>query len=236
MSATSLASPTSTCSRGRLAGSILRSTSARSFSICSSRWLLEPLRPGPAFGVPAALMLLATFIFWAGPLQVRPHPAEGPGVPAARPSTPRGLAVLGRLAIIFAFVAVFWSLWDQSGGEWVRRRRKWTCTLFGHQAGWLVPDPGGERHHDPGVHPAVPIRHLPAISKVFPLTPLRKIGLGIVTGLSFLVSAWIEAQLAGGPEAQHRLAAARLRAAVRRRGHGVDHGARVRLHPGAEDT
>jgi POT family proton-dependent oligopeptide transporter len=34
---------------------------------------------------------------------------------------------------------------------------------------------------------------------VFPLTPLRKIGLGlVVTGLSFLVSAWIENQLAAG--------------------------------------
>jgi POT family proton-dependent oligopeptide transporter len=39
----------------------------------------------------------------------------------------------------------------------------------------------------------------PAVSKVFPLTPLRKIGLGlIVTGFSFMVSAWIETQLAAG--------------------------------------
>jgi POT family proton-dependent oligopeptide transporter len=39
----------------------------------------------------------------------------------------------------------------------------------------------------------------PAISRVFPLTPLRKIGIGIlVTGTSFLISAWIERQLAAG--------------------------------------
>ena len=39
----------------------------------------------------------------------------------------------------------------------------------------------------------------PAISRVFPLTPLRKIGLGlIVTGLSFFVSAWIETQIGAG--------------------------------------
>jgi POT family proton-dependent oligopeptide transporter len=39
----------------------------------------------------------------------------------------------------------------------------------------------------------------PAVSKVFPLTPLRKIGLGlIVTGLSFFVSSWIENQIAAG--------------------------------------
>jgi POT family proton-dependent oligopeptide transporter len=39
----------------------------------------------------------------------------------------------------------------------------------------------------------------PAISRVFPLTPLRKIGLGlVVTASSFLISAWIERQLAAG--------------------------------------
>jgi POT family proton-dependent oligopeptide transporter len=39
----------------------------------------------------------------------------------------------------------------------------------------------------------------PLINRVWALTPLRKIGLGIFTiGLSFLVSAWIETQLAGG--------------------------------------
>jgi POT family proton-dependent oligopeptide transporter len=39
----------------------------------------------------------------------------------------------------------------------------------------------------------------PAISRVFPLTPLRKIGLGlVVTGCSFLVSAWIETQIGAG--------------------------------------
>jgi len=39
----------------------------------------------------------------------------------------------------------------------------------------------------------------PAINRVFPLTSLRKIGLGLVViGLSFLVSAWIETQLRAG--------------------------------------
>jgi len=39
----------------------------------------------------------------------------------------------------------------------------------------------------------------PAIDKVFKVTPLRKIGMGLIAaGLSFLVSAWIESQLAAG--------------------------------------
>jgi POT family proton-dependent oligopeptide transporter len=39
----------------------------------------------------------------------------------------------------------------------------------------------------------------PLVSRVFPLTPLRKMGLGlVVTGSSFLISAWIETQLSAG--------------------------------------
>jgi POT family proton-dependent oligopeptide transporter len=39
----------------------------------------------------------------------------------------------------------------------------------------------------------------PAMNAVWKMTPLRKIGIGlVVTGLSFLVSAWIETQIAAG--------------------------------------
>jgi len=39
----------------------------------------------------------------------------------------------------------------------------------------------------------------PAISRVYPLTPLRKIGIGlVVAGCSFLVSAWIETKISAG--------------------------------------
>src|SRR5207249_3907363 len=39
----------------------------------------------------------------------------------------------------------------------------------------------------------------PAIDKIFPLTPLRKIGIGLfLTGLSFVVIVWIQAQIDSG--------------------------------------
>ena len=39
----------------------------------------------------------------------------------------------------------------------------------------------------------------PLISKVFPLTPLRKIGIGmVVTAACFVVPAWVEIQISGG--------------------------------------
>jgi len=109
-----------------------------------------------------------------------------------------GLATLGRLAIIYVFVAVFWSLWDQSGGEWVTQADKMNLDFLGIH--WLASQI--QFINAVFILAFIPLFQYvvyPAISTVFPLTPLRKMGLGlIVTGSSFLVSAWIERQLAAG--------------------------------------
>ncbi len=109
-----------------------------------------------------------------------------------------GLATIGRVAIIFAFVAVFWSLWDQSGGEWVTQAEKMDLHFLG--INWLASQI--QAVNAIMILAFIPLFQYviyPAIHRVFPLTPLRKIGLGlIVTGLSFLVSSWIETQIATG--------------------------------------
>ena len=100
-----------------------------------------------------------------------------------------GIGVLGRLLIIYFFVAIFWSLWDQSsGGAWTLQCRKMDLHFFGMN---LLPEQ---------VQTANPIMILlfiplvtyviyPAINSVFPLTPLRKIGIGLFLtgGSSFLL-------------------------------------------------
>jgi proton-dependent oligopeptide transporter, POT family len=110
-----------------------------------------------------------------------------------------GIGVLGRLLIIYVFVAVFWSLWDQSsGGAWTLQCRKMDLHFFGMN---LLPEQ---------VQTANPIMILlfiplvtyviyPAINSVFPLTPLRKIGIGLfLTGGSFLVIAYIQQMIDAG--------------------------------------
>ena len=96
------------------------------------------------------------------------------------------------------FVAVFWSLWDQSGGEWVLQADKMDLHFAGIT--WLPSQI--QAVNAIMILAFIPLfQYLiyPAISRVFPLTPLRKIGLGlVVTGASFLVSAWIETQLRAG--------------------------------------
>jgi POT family proton-dependent oligopeptide transporter len=58
-------------------------------------------------------MLLATVVFWAGRYTFAHIPAAGPAF-LKETFSREGLATLGRIASIFVFVAIFWSLWDQT--------------------------------------------------------------------------------------------------------------------------
>ncbi|MFN2475649.1 MAG: MFS transporter, partial [Chthoniobacterales bacterium] len=104
-----------------------------------------------------------------------------------------GLGALGRLSIVYIFVAIFWSLWDQSsGGAWTLQCRKMDLSFFGLQ---LLPEQ---------VQTANPIFILlfipivnyglyPLMGKFFEPTPLRRIGIGLgLTACSYLVIAYIQ--------------------------------------------
>jgi POT family proton-dependent oligopeptide transporter len=167
------------------------------FSILLIPVLLDKSGPALAFGVPAGLMLLATVIFWSGRYKYAHIPPGGKTF--LRDTFNReGFATLGRIAIIFVFVAVFWSLWDQSGGEWVTQAEKMDLHFMG--INWLSSQI--QALNAIMILAFIPLFQYviyPAINKAWTLTPLRKIGLGlIVTGFSFLVSAWIETQIAAG--------------------------------------
>jgi len=167
------------------------------FSILLIPVLLDKYGAGAAFGVPAVLMLSAAVIFWTGRFKYAHIPPGGKTF--LRDTFNReGFATLGRIAIIFVFVAVFWSLWDQSGGEWVTQAQKMNLHFAGID--WLASQL--QAVNAIMILAFIPLfQYLiyPAIDRVWRLTSLRKIGLGlIVTGLSFLVSAWIERQIAAG--------------------------------------
>jgi POT family proton-dependent oligopeptide transporter len=134
-----------------------------------------------------------------------------------------GLSALGRLAIIYLFVAVFWSLWDQSsGGAWTLQARNMDLNFLGMQ---LLPEQ---------VQTANPILILlfipivnygvyPFLARFFDVTPLRRIGIGLgITAVSFLVIAYIQSMIdAGGRPTSG--AVPRLCRADSGRSHGVDH-------------
>jgi POT family proton-dependent oligopeptide transporter len=167
------------------------------FSILLIPWVLQNHSAKLAFAIPGILMALAAVIFWMGRYRfVHIKPAGRSFF--AENFNPEGRAALGRIAIIYVFVAVFWSLWDQSGGEWVLQGQKMDLHFMGIT--WLASQV--QALNSIFILLMIVVCQYaiyPAINRVFPLTPLRKIGLGlVVTSASFLISAWIESQITAG--------------------------------------
>lgn len=167
------------------------------FSTLLTPYLLEHHGPRVAFGVPGALMVVATFVFWLGRNRFAHIPPAGKGF-ATELLSGHGLSLIGRLLPLILFISVFWSLYDQNGSAWVLQAERMDLTLFGQT---LLASQ---------VQAANPILVLifiplfsyvvyPLTSKVFPLTALRKIGLGFLLMVAtFVLSAYIEARLDAG--------------------------------------
>lgn len=167
------------------------------FSIVMTPWLLKNHGAGWAFGIPAALMVLAVVVFWAGRNKFIHVPPAGKSF-FARTFNRETASSLGGLAFIFAFMAVFWALWDQCGSTWTLQAEKMNRTFFGVE----IMSSQVQAINGPLILAFVPLCQYviyPLLNRVWPLTPLRKIGLGIfLIGVSFLVSAWIDVMLGSG--------------------------------------
>src|ERR1051325_4244937 len=150
-----------------------------------------------AFGIPAALMATATLVFWLGRNKFIHIPPGGKAF-VREMLSPEGLKAVARLLGIFVFVAVFWSLWDQSSGAWVLQAEHMDLNFLGYKL---------EAAQVQTANPVLILLFIPifsyviypALDKIFPLTALRKIGIGLwVTALSFVVAAYIEARITAG--------------------------------------
>ena len=89
--------------------------------------------PRWAFGIPGVAMFIATIFFWAGRKKFVHIPPAGWDF-VKQMFSKEGLGALGRLVIVYVFVAVFWSLWDQSsGGSWTLQAQNMDLNFFGMQ-------------------------------------------------------------------------------------------------------
>ncbi|PYI48997.1 MAG: MFS transporter [Verrucomicrobia bacterium] len=164
-------------------------------------WLLANPKYGPgwAFGIPGIAMVIATLFFWGGRKKMVHVPPAGITSFFGRETfSKEGLLTLGRIAMVYVFILVFWALWGMSNGA------EWTLQAEKMNLHWMGMDLIAAQ-----VQTANPILILifiplvnyviyPAINKVFPLSPLRKIGIGLfITALSFVVivmiQGWIDA-------------------------------------------
>jgi len=89
-----------------------------SISIFLCPVLLNNPNYGPrwAFGMPAAMMIVATLVFWLGRKRFVVIPPAGEAWFKDAFSAEGGKLVLN-LIVIYFFVACFWMLWDQSNGN-----------------------------------------------------------------------------------------------------------------------
>ena len=162
-------------------------------------WLLANPKYGPgwAVGIPGVAMLIATLFFWGGRNKMVHVSPSGLGY-LRETFSKEGLLTLGRIAMVYFFILFFWGLWGMSNGA------EWTLQAEKMNLHWLGMDLIAAQ-----VQTANPILILifiplvnyviyPMINAVFPLTPLRKIGIGLfITALSFVVivmiQGWIDA-------------------------------------------
>ena len=159
--------------------------------------LLVKIGPHWAFGVPGLLMLLATVLFWVGRKRYIHVPPGGASF-FKEALSGEGLKAIGRLAFLYCFFAVFWSIYDQNGSAWVLQATHMDRNFLGIE--WL---PSQIQVLNPIlVMVYVPLFSYvlyPAVSKVFPLTANRKIGIGFfLTVPCVLVIAWVEQRIQAG--------------------------------------
>lgn len=187
----------------------INSGSLISINLCP--WLLKDYGPALAFGAPAVMMFVATVAFWLGRRRFSVIPPAGRAW-VEEIISPRGRDVVVRLLGIYVFIAFFWALWDQSNGTtWVLQARSDLMdkhigigvNLFGHFIG--VNDILAAQIQSVNaffILALVPIFTYviyPFVGRFTKVTPLRKIGAGlVVTASSFLVIAWIESRIQAG--------------------------------------
>ena len=146
------------------------------FSTLLTPWLLKNHGAGWAFGIPGVLMALATLMFWLGRHRYIHIPPKGIGF-VREVFSREGLGAMAGLLSIYAFVAVFWSLYDQSGGAWVLQAGQMDRNFLGID--WL-------ESQIQAINPLLILCYIPLFAyviypiagKVVKLTPLRKIGAG----------------------------------------------------------
>jgi len=160
--------------------------------------LLDKSSPEIAFGTPCILMFIATVIFWLGRKKFVHIPPAGVRNYLKEIATPANLKALGNLLILVPFAAMFWALWQQNFSSWVIQATKMDRHLFGRE--WL---PAQIQTVNPlfilAMLPLFSYVIYPAINKLIPLTPLRKLGMGLfTTALAFLIVGRIQLHIDAG--------------------------------------
>ena len=194
------------------------------FSTLITPWVLPRYGPSIAFGIPGALMFVATFIFWMGRkyyVHIPPTGKNPNSVSSIIFSGIKGklrgrsfwnsandrhpikkvneLKSLYDLMLIFLAVSIFWSIFDQFGSSWIVQGEKMNKTIFGISV---------EAAQMQALNPVLIMILIPVFSKwIYPFfekniknfNALSKMRAGMfIAFLSFLSATIIQAQIDNG--------------------------------------
>jgi len=157
----------------------------------------EDFGPAWAFGVPGVLMGLATLVFWLGRRKFAHIPPFGAGF-LKQAVSGDGKHALWKIISLMLFVAVFWSLFDQTASRWVFQAQKMDRNLLG----WEVKPSQMQSVNPFLILTLIPLFAYvlyPAIEKRMRLLPMRKVVAGFVlAAASFGVAALLESSIRSG--------------------------------------
>ncbi|MDA0834945.1 MAG: POT family MFS transporter [Planctomycetota bacterium] len=166
-------------------------------SMMLTPWLLTEFGPHVAFGVPGILMFLATWVFWLGRHKFVHIPPGGTGF-LREALSKEGLKAITSLSLLYVFVAVFWSLFDQSATAWVlqadRMDRQWLGVEWKASQMQAV-----NALYILILIPLFNVVIYPAAGRFVKVTPFRKISVGLfLMAGTFWLTAQIERWLQAG--------------------------------------
>ena len=166
-------------------------------SMLLTPWLLEWYGPHWAFGVPGILMAIATFVFWLGRKRFAHVPAGGTNF-LKEVFSKDGLFAIFKLAPVYLFVAIFWALFDQTGSTWIFQSQDMDRNFLGFN--WLPSQI--QSLNSVFVLTFIPLFAFfiyPAVEKFWPLSPLRKIGIGLILmTAAFILVSFIQERIDAG--------------------------------------
>lgn len=173
------------------------------FSTLATPFLLKSFGPSIAFGIPGGLMFLATFIFWLGRKTFVHVPARPKEILKELGRT-EFWTLIGKLLILYFFVGVFWSLFDQTGSSWVLQAKSDLMDKsinLGFINLELLPSQIGSANPILVLMliPIFTFAIYPFISKYFNFTSLLRVNVGFfIASFSFFVLAFVEGQIYQG--------------------------------------
>jgi len=139
--------------------------------------LLDKYGPRVGFGVPAIFMVVAAMAYWLGRRKLV-HILPSGKIDWLETLDRDGIITLGKLCIIFVYVAIFFALFYQSESAWVLQAENMKLRWLG-----ITWRPAQMQAANPFLVmiliPVFSYLIYPALNRLWTMTPLRRIGIGM---------------------------------------------------------